>query len=81
MDTLLKYIFYIALIFVIYLVIAGFYQGKINKDSTIGEVTGEVSDNAKRIISNTYDKAADTIQEATADDTDETTQNSQVENN
>lgn len=57
MDTILKYIFYIALIFIIYLIVAGFYEGKISKNSTISDVTSEVSTNAKKIITNTYDDA------------------------
>lgn len=54
MGTFLKYAFYLAVIFIIYLVIAGFYNGKITKDSTVSEVGSEVSANAKRIISDTY---------------------------
>ena len=54
MGTFLKYAFYLAIIFIIYLVIAGFYEGKITKNSTVSEVGSEVSRNAKRIISDTY---------------------------
>lgn len=56
MGTFLKYAFYLAVIFIIYLVIAGFYNGKITKDSTVSEVGSEVSANAKRIISDTYNE-------------------------
>ncbi len=61
MDTFLKYAFYLALIFIVYLVLAGFYEGKITKNSTVEEVGSEVSDNAKRIISDTYNKTKDEI--------------------
>lgn len=56
MGTFLKYAFYLAIIFIISLVISGFYNGKITKDSTVSEVGSEVSQNAKRIISNTYNE-------------------------
>lgn len=61
MDTLLKYIFYIAMIFVVYLVIAGFYQGRLDKNSTVSEVGTEVSDSAKEIIFNTADKVEEKV--------------------
>lgn len=54
MDTLLKYIFYLALIFIIYLILAGFYEGKISKNSTISEVSQEISNSAGEIIRNSY---------------------------
>ncbi|MDO4162063.1 MAG: hypothetical protein Q4D80_03540 [Pseudomonadota bacterium] len=56
MGTFLKYALYLVLLFIVYLVIAGFYDGTITKNSTVGEVSSEVSDNAKRIISNTYNE-------------------------
>ena len=37
MGTLLKYIFYIILIIVIYLVGRGIYEGQINETTTVGE--------------------------------------------
>ncbi len=61
MGTFLKYAFYLALIFIVYLIIAGFYEGKITKNSTMEEVGSEVSDNAKRIISNTYNNTKNEI--------------------
>jgi uncharacterized protein (UPF0333 family) len=77
MDTMLKYLFYLALIFIVYLIIAGFYEGKISKNSTIGEVAGEVSDNAKRIISETYDKAEGEVNTETERKTEQKSQNGQ----
>lgn len=56
MGTFLKYAFYFAIIFIIYLVVAGFYNGNITKSSTVSEVGSEVSANAKRIISDTYNE-------------------------
>ncbi len=60
MGTILKYALYLVILFVIYLVIAGFYEGRLDNESTVSEVTEEVSDNAKRIIN---DATAKTRQE------------------
>ena len=57
MGTFLKYAFYVALIFIIYVVISGFYEGKITKNSTVSEVGTEVSENAGKILNKAYNKA------------------------
>lgn len=62
MGTLLKYLFYIAIIFIAYLIIVGFYDGKLSKNSTISEVSQEVSSNAKRIITNSYEEGKDEVE-------------------
>ncbi len=54
MATLLKYLFYIFLIIVIYLLGVGFYEGSINDDTTVGEVAQDVSDGTKEIIKDGY---------------------------
>ena len=61
MGTFLKYAFYLAIIFIIYLVVAGFYNGSITKSSTVSGVGSEVSANAKRIISDTYHETKNEI--------------------
>ncbi len=57
MGTFLKYAFYVALIFIIYVVVSGFYEGKITKNSTVNEVGTEVSENAGKILNKAYNKA------------------------
>ena len=57
MGTFLKYAFYVALIFIIYVVVSGFYEGKITKNSTVREVVTEVSENAGKILNKAYNKA------------------------
>lgn len=57
MGTFLKYAFYLALIFIVYLFFAGFYEGKITKNSTVSEVGTEVSENAGKILNKAYNKA------------------------
>ena len=57
MGTFLKYAFYVALIFIIYVVVFGFYEGKITKNSTVSEVGTEVSENAGKILNKAYKKA------------------------
>lgn len=64
MGTFLKYAFYIALVFIIYVVIFGFYDGKITKNSTVSEVGSEVSENAKNMLNNAYNKAKTETEEA-----------------
>ena len=50
MGTLLKYIFYIILIIVIYLVGRGIYEGQINETTTVGEVVSDVGQGTKEIV-------------------------------
>lgn len=57
MGTFLKYAFYVALIFIIYVVVSGFYEGKITKNSTVSEVGTEVSENAGKMLNKAYNKA------------------------
>ena len=59
MATLLKYLFYIFLIIVIYLLGVGFYEGSINDDTTVGEVAQDVSDGTKEIIKDGYQATKD----------------------
>ena len=44
MGTILKYIFYVALILVIYLVAKGIYDGKITEDTTVAQVGSNIAD-------------------------------------
>ena len=55
MGTLLKYLLYALIIVVIYLIGVGFYEGRFNRDSTIGEVSSDVAQGTKNIISDGYD--------------------------
>lgn len=50
MGTLLKYIFYILLIIVIYLVGRGIYEGQINETTTVGQVMSDVGEGTKDIV-------------------------------
>lgn len=61
MATLLKYLFYIFLIIVIYLLGVGFYEGSINDDTTVGEVAQDVSDGTKEIIKDGYQATKDAL--------------------
>lgn len=72
MGTLLKYLLYAFVIVVIYLVGAGFYSGTINKNSTIGEVTNDVAQGTKEIISDGYNVTKNAVHESYNDIKDET---------
>lgn len=50
MGTLLKYIFYIVLIALVYIVAKDIYDGKINRDTTVQEVGQSVETQSKQII-------------------------------
>lgn len=50
MGTLLKYIFYIALILLIYIVAKDIYDGKINQDTTVQEIGKSVETQSEQMI-------------------------------
>ncbi len=56
MGTFLKYLFYLVLIVVIYLVGRGIYEGQITETTTVGEVVDNVESGAKTLAKDT-DKA------------------------
>ncbi len=62
MGTLLKYLFYILIIAAIYFIGVGFYQGTLNKNSTLGEMTEHVTSNTGDIIRSGYDTTKDAVQ-------------------
>jgi len=62
MGTLLKYLFYIFVIAAVYFVGVGFYQGRLNKDSTIGEMANHVTTNTKEAIESGYNATKDAVQ-------------------
>ncbi len=49
MGTFLKYVFYILLIFVVYLVGKGIYEGSINEQTTVGAVVDQVGEESKQL--------------------------------
>ena len=57
MRTFLKYLFYILLLLVIYVVGKGVYDGKINKNTTVEGVVSEVSDEAQNVVKKGVDAA------------------------
>lgn len=51
MGTFLKYVFYLALIVIIYLVGKGIYNGQINENTTVGSVIDQVDTGAQGLAS------------------------------
>lgn len=49
MGTFLKYLFYLILLVVIYLVGRGIYDGDITKQTTVGSVMEQVGDGSKQL--------------------------------
>lgn len=74
MGTFLKYLFYLILIIVIYLVGKGIYDGSIDKQTTVGSVVEQVDTGAKQMakdagnaIDSTVDQARDTTRARAAE--------------
>lgn len=71
MKTLLKYIFYIAVILVIYLIAKGIFEGKINEDTTVSQVGSDIADGTKQLVSDTkrvINERADKIEKRKAEE-------------
>ena len=61
MGTILKYVFYVALILVVYLVAKGIYTGNINESTTVGQVVSDVGSGTKEIINDSIDAAQEAV--------------------
>ncbi len=55
MGTFLKYIFYIILIVVVYLVGRGIYEGSINEQTTVGSVVEQVGEGSRQLATDGAD--------------------------
>lgn len=64
MGTILKYLFYIILIIVLYLVGRGIYEGQITETTTVGEVMSEVGAGTKDIVKKGVDATVDAAGDA-----------------
>ena len=62
MGTIVKYAFYALVIVTIYYIGVGFYEGRINKDSSLSDVGAHVSENTKEMMQSGYQKTKDAIQ-------------------
>lgn len=60
-GTFLKYLFYLVLIIVIYLVGRGIYEGNIDKQTTVGEVVDQVESGSKQMMQDTGDAVENAI--------------------
>ena len=49
MGTFLRYVIYIILIIVLYLVGKGIYEGAINEQTTVGEVVNQIGEGSKQM--------------------------------
>lgn len=69
MGTFLKYLFYLILIVVIYLVGRGIYEGNINEQTSVGQVVDQVDAGVKNMAAeagNSVDRAVDDYKAETA---------------
>ena len=61
MGTVIKYVFYLVLIAVVYIVISDIYNGSINKSTTVSEVGTEIKSGAEKMVSDTADGIKDAV--------------------
>lgn len=78
MGTLLKYVIYALVIAAIYFIAVGIYQGKINQNTTISEVTQHVGDNTKQTLKDGYNTTKEAIQNG-VDTLEDKAQNAHIE--
>ena len=62
MVTIIKYLFYALIIMAIYFIGVGFYQGTVDKNSTISEMTNHITSNAKQSLKEGYETTKDAVQ-------------------
>ena len=61
MGTFLKYLFYLVLIVVIYLVGKGIFEGQITETTTVGEVVDNVESGTKRLVKEGVEATKDAV--------------------
>ena len=57
MRTFLKYVFYLALLFVVYIIAKGVWEGSITNQSTVSQVATDVKDGAQNMAGNVVREA------------------------
>ena len=57
MKTVVKYIFYLALLVVVYIVAKGVWEGSITDQSTVSQVATDVKDGAQNMAGNVVREA------------------------
>lgn len=65
MGTILKYLLYAFIAVIIYLFFVGFYNGTFNKNSTVGEITSDITQQTGQMIKDGYDKTKDAVVDKT----------------
>ncbi len=61
MKTVIKYVFYLVLIAILYIVISAMYNGTINKSTTMSEVGTEIKTGAEKMVSDTANGIKDAV--------------------
>lgn len=61
MKTVIKYVFYLVLIAILYIVISAMYNGTINKSTTMSEVGTEIKTGAEKMVSDTANGIKDVV--------------------
>ena len=63
MGTFLKYVFYLVLIVVVYLIGRGIYEGSITEDTTVESVAEQVDMGSKEMMKNAEDMVEEAVQD------------------
>ena len=63
MGTFLKYVFYLVLIVVVYLIGRGIYEGSITEDTTVGSVAEQVDMGSKEMMKNAENMVEEAVQD------------------
>jgi len=61
MGTFLKYVLYLILLIIVFLVGKGIYDGNIDKTTTVGEVVSQVGDGTKQMVKDTGDAVGEAV--------------------
>ena len=61
MGTVVKYVFYLVIIAILYIVISVMYNCNINKSTTMGEVGTEIKTGAEKMLSDTANGIKDAV--------------------
>ncbi len=64
MGTFLKYLAYLLVIVVLYIIIRGFFDGSINSSTTVGGVAEQVNDGTRAMVSDAADAVSEAVDDA-----------------
>ena len=61
MNTVIKYVFYLILIAVLYVIISAIYNGNMNSSTSVGEVGAQIKTGVENMVADTVKAAEDSV--------------------